>query len=387
VSDGTAAGTHELTGISGANTGGSFLGASPDFTVFNGEALFQGKDAAGIGGLWATDGTAAGTHEIVGALNPSDLTVLNGQVLFAATDAANQTGLWVTNGTAAGTHELTGISGAFTGSGGIFGGAPVVAPPDLTVFNGKVLFNGIDSAQLSGLWVTDGTAAGTHELTGIAGAYTGGPTGGAPGGLDPKDLTVFGNKVLFEGTDASGVVGLWVTDGTAAGTHELTGINGAYSGGIFGTNFFPYFTVFHNEVLFQGADANGQEGLWVTNGTAAGTHQLTGIKGANTSGAGLDPEDLTVLGNQVLFRAVDANGQIGLWETNGTSGGTHELTGISGAYTGVGGLYPGHLTAVTLQLLQAMASLSPTGSALTAGPLNQTTDNVMQPSNHLAQPH
>src|SRR5262249_7433711 len=122
VSNGTAAGTHELTGIIGANTGEVFLGASPGFAVFNGEALFQGKDAAGISGLWATDGTAAGTHEIMGALNPSDLTVFNGEVLFAANDAANQTGLWVTNGTAAGTHELTGISGAFTGPGGLFGG-------------------------------------------------------------------------------------------------------------------------------------------------------------------------------------------------------------------------------------------------------------------------
>jgi ELWxxDGT repeat protein len=255
------------------------------------------------------------------------------------------------------------------------------------VFNGEVLFNGIDSAQLSGLWLTDGTAAGTHELTGINGANAGPSTGAVPPGLDPKDLTVFNNEVLFWGTDAADQMGLWVTNGTAAGTHELTGINGAYSGGLFGTNFFPYFTVFHNEVLFQGADANGQEGLWVTNGTAAGTHELTGIKGANPLGAGLDPQGLTVLGNQVLFKGVDANGQIGLWETNGTSGGTHELTGISGAYTGAGGLYPGHLTAVTLQLVQAMASFSPVNPAPSMDPLNQTTDHLTQLSNYLAPPH
>jgi len=33
--------------------------------------------------------------------------------------------------------------------------------------------------------------------------------------------------------------------------------------------------------LFRGVDANGQAGLWVTDGTAAGTHELTGISNAN----------------------------------------------------------------------------------------------------------
>ena len=34
------------------------------------------------------------------------------------------------------------------------------------------------------------------------------------------------NLVMFAGTDTAGNIGLWVTDGTAAGTHELTGISG-----------------------------------------------------------------------------------------------------------------------------------------------------------------
>src|SRR5205085_3592060 len=34
---------------------------------------------------------------------------------------------------------------------------------------------------------------------------------------------------LFNGNNTSGAPGLWETDGTAAGTHELTGINGANS--------------------------------------------------------------------------------------------------------------------------------------------------------------
>jgi probable HAF family extracellular repeat protein len=45
------------------------------------------------------------------------------------------------------------------------------------------------------------------------------------------------------------------------------------------------------------------------------------------------------------------------------------------------------LASSTAQLVQAMASFAPTGSALTASPFNQTTSDVMQLSNHLAQPH
>src|SRR6516162_7273108 len=103
-----------------------------------------------------------------------------------------------TNGTAAGTHELTNISGA--NSVGLH-------PIFLTVFNNEVLFNGFDAAGnfSFNLWVTDGTAAGTYELN--------------SGGADP---TVFNNEVLFNGRDAAGHNGLWVTDGTAAGTFEIT---------------------------------------------------------------------------------------------------------------------------------------------------------------------
>jgi ELWxxDGT repeat protein len=296
VANGTPPFTHELTGISGASAGGLFHGYFPAFTVLNGKVLFIGTDTAGNMGLWVTDGTGAGTHEVTinnafaqgvfFSLN-ADLVVFNNKVLFAGWDAGYQTSLWVTDGTTAGTYELTGIKGVWAGGGGLFEGAPVVRPPDLTVFNGKVLFNSLDTAQLSGLWVTDGTAAGTHELTGISGAYTGGPTGAAPGGLDPTSLTVFKSEVLFNGVNANGEHGLWVTDGTAAGTHELTGIKGASWGGQGGSPLLG--AVLNEKVLFSGKNSAGLKGLWVTDGTVAGTHELTGIKGASTSGEGLEP--------------------------------------------------------------------------------------------------
>jgi hypothetical protein len=44
---------------------------------------------------------------------------------------------------------------------------------------------------------------------------------------------------MFEGMDSAGIKGLWVTDGSASGTYELTGIAGAYAGGLFGPPVSP----------------------------------------------------------------------------------------------------------------------------------------------------
>lgn len=294
-------------------------------------ALFEGINASGQYGLWATNGTAANTLELTGiagasanGLSPTDMTVFNSEVLFNGMDTSGQNGLWVTDGSAAGTYELSGITAA--NSNGI-------VPYNLTVFNGEVLFEGTDTNGQYGLWVTDGTTAGSHELTGIAGANT-------VEGLWPSDMTVFNGEVLFNGYDLNGQNGLWVTDGTAAGTHELTGITGANSNGLAPSNL----TVFNGEVLFNGVDASGQNGLWVTDGAAAGTHELTGIIGASANG--LSPSGLTVFNGEVLFNGVDASGQYSLWVTDGTAAGTHELSGISTVNSN--GVSPSDITSVTL---------------------------------------
>ncbi|WP_166301830.1 hypothetical protein [Bradyrhizobium sp. 2S1] len=266
VTDSTAAGTHELTGISGANSDGLFSNVeNPDFTAFNGQVLFNGLNSSGVKGLWTTDGTAAGTHEIAdisGAnlvglnlvnppgINPQSMEVFGDEVLFFGSNESGSQGLWVTDGTALGTHEVTGVGGGH-----------------LAVFNHLALFEGKDANGNLNLWVTDGTAAGTHELTSISGANSGGLFSNV-GNPDP-DFTVFNGKVLFNGANASGAFGLWVTDGTAAGTHEITGISGA--NGLSPRNM----TIVDSKVVFIGGDANGQFDLWVTDGTAAGTHQLT----------------------------------------------------------------------------------------------------------------
>jgi ELWxxDGT repeat protein len=310
VTDGTSVGTSELA-VSGAA-----IGVFPtDLTGFGSLALFVAEDANSHPNLWVTDGTSAGTRELVvagagaGGLIPAGLdpyfTVLGGEVLFAGV-APGRTGLWVTDGTAAGTKEIT-VSGAG------------LDPNHLTVFGNKVIFAGGEDS----VWVTDGTSAGTRELISRT----------TPPLLFPVDphFTAFGGIALFRADDAPGGLNLWVTDGTSAGTSELN-VAGHGSFGL-GSAVNPDFTAVGNLVLFNGPDASGHFGLWVTNGTSAGTSELT-VSRTSSQGlfGALNPE-FTVLGNEVVFEGYDStHPEPNLWVTDGTAAGTTELN-VAGAFS------------------------------------------------------
>ena len=347
TTDGTASGTHELTGIGGAVS--TYPGFTPeDLVAFGGNIIFSGFATTSdiYSNLWLTDGTAAGTHELTGiigawsgGIEASNLTAYNGEIVFNGKNATFESGLWVTNGTSGGTHELTNIVGADSTDG--------IDPQFLTKFDGELIFEGRDENHFEygaqNLWITNGTAAGTFELTGIANAWEPAYTSSTPITyiqLQPADLTAFGNIVLFNGTDFSGAFGLWVTNGTSAGTHEVTGIVGADPGTNNSPGLDPYdLTVFNGEVLFGGYDTNDHVDLWVTDGTAAGTHALTGISGASSNGIG--PSDMTLFGGKVLFSGVGAGGA-GLWVTDGTAAGTHVV---------VSGLAVDHMTVFNGEVL------------------------------------
>jgi ELWxxDGT repeat protein len=370
-SDGTAAGTYEIggpnsSGLAGAPSGPEGTpsqGLEPsDITVFGKKALFLGFDSDDDDGLWVTDGTTSGTSELGGLRNSgvagayfaglyaANLTPAENKVIFVGRDTDDYTGLWVTDGTTSGTVEIGGLknagiagapSGGFVGSlamesfgsGVIFsyaglwvsdgtaGGTVEIADnpvADLTVFGTKALFDA------GGLWITDGTAAGTTEIGGSANA---GITGASPLGLGPSDFTVFGDKALFLGSDSTHHQGLWVTDGTASGTTEIgglqnEGISGASDNGLFARNFASLGT----KVLFTGTDPSGQQTLWVTDGTVAGTVEIGGVNNKGVTGApaaGLDPSSITVSGGIAYFSSRDSTGAVRVWESDGTVAGTH----------------------------------------------------------------
>ncbi len=197
--NGTASGTFLLTNGPNRNGFSGYTSLPLDLTIFNDQVLFAGRDPNGHYFLFTSDGTAVGTVELTGISGANsaglfdppvsaDLTVFGNEVLFDGVDntAGDKGGLWTTSGTAAGTRELTGISGAASTG---------VSPSDITVFNGEALFNGVDTAGNLGLWTTNGTAAGTQEVTGIVGAAT--------TGIDPTDMVAYNGEVLFNGADAA----------------------------------------------------------------------------------------------------------------------------------------------------------------------------------------
>ena len=292
VSDGTTGGTREIVA---GNTGSS--GLVPDEIVTaNGRAFFSGIDAGGGTDLWVSDGTMAGTQALNVAnvdtqniaemgigLNPTNITVANKQIFFAGTDANGSIGLWKSDGTAAGTTELAPSSAA---TGGV---APTSS--NIVAFNGLTYFAGHDAAGNIGLWSTDGTSADTVKLS-IANS--------SANGLGPVSLTVMNGSLYFGGTDASGNTGLWKSDGTAAGTMELQ-VAGTASGGLapVALNASDYanvpMTVFNNQLYFAGNGADGTSDLWTSDGTAAGTVQVSTPAAAGTT-TGVLPTDFAVLG-------------------------------------------------------------------------------------------
>ena len=345
VTNGTAAGMTELSVVGAANNNG-FYGSFADFTVLGNEVLFVDTTKNGDGELWVTDGTTAGTTQIqvtgtassfLGYQNP-DFTIIGGKALLVGDDNNGRASLWVTGGTSAGTSELSAAVSNVNNSGLFWD----YLKPDFTVLGSMALFEGLDSSNKYNPWVTNGTAAGTFELY-VAGAYSGGaifPANSSNSSSVGPDFTVFGNQAVFLSLNASDVLGIAITNGTEAGTSELS-VGGAYSGGLFdwSTSPNPEFTALGNEVLFEGEDQSGHLGLWVTNGTVLGTSELTGIANAYSGGlfaSGVNP-DLTANGNVALFDGYDSSGHLQLWVTNGTAAGTSEVVA---AGAGSGGLNP-----------------------------------------------
>ena len=337
-SDGTAAGTYEIggaynSGVVGASSRGldpgDFASGPGEIAVFGSKALFFGEDSDNFNGLWVTDGTAAGTFELGGlknsgiagthfnGLSPRDLTPAEDgdKVFFLGTDTDGYFGLWVTDGTTKGTVEIGGLKNA-----GI-AGAPEV-PSDMESFGNGILF----SSGLS-LWFSDGTASGTVEIADTA----------------ARNLTVLGTKALFAGDDS----GLWITDGTAAGTTEIANFPTTTLPGSFGG-----FAVVGDKAIFT-EDSDGLSGLslWVTDGTAAGTTDIGGPKGTGISGAGdlgsdPGPLDLVSIGTKVLFTAEDRSGARTLWVTDGTAAETFEIGGVNNS--GVAGAPAAGLNAASI---------------------------------------
>ncbi len=305
VSNGTAGGTFILANIqSGGNSSNP---TEFEYVPALGVVFFDADAAGAIGReLYMTNGTTVGTVLVENLntgggggndSNPQDMASALGKLFFSADDGSGQEP-WVSDGTPAGTFELSNIQTGGTSSN----------PNGFTEVNGQVFF-AADGSNGIELYVTDGTGPGTQLVENIN-----------AGGNDssPSNLTRFGNLLFFTASDGSGQEP-WISDGTTGGTFELrdirSGPTGSSVSNIIVTTDFVYFT----------ADDNATNGIewWRTDGTTAGTILVHNI---NSGGNDSSPTGAVLLGDTVLSSA-----------TNGTGGGQNgrELWGIETVHPSV----------------------------------------------------
>ena len=136
---------------------------------------------------------------------PSEPVEVNGTTYFAHTDGLRGNELWKTDGTAAGTVMVKDI----------FPGAKGSNPTGLANVNGTLYFAASNTDfNRDLLWRSDGTEGGTVLVADIN------PDGDAS---PPREFRRIGSSIHFfaNATRFTSSTGLWTTDGTAAGTREV----------------------------------------------------------------------------------------------------------------------------------------------------------------------
>ena len=322
VTNGTTTGTLEIGGLGNQGIAGKYFGGWNPYNLIavDDKVFFIANDANDFEGLWVSDGTTAGTFEI-GGLNNAEIVNANvnlfeventisvgGKLLFQARDSSNESGLWASDGTAAGTVELS--TNFYIDTESYYGN-------NVILYGGK----GLDW----GLWLSDGTASTTIRIGGVNNA-------GIAGMGESPEITNFealGSDMFFEAKDTDNAWGIWRTDGTTAGTIEISGLGDVNVGGQLAMQPIQGAAAsIGGKVLFTAEDRSGSYGLWVTDGTVAGTFEIGGLNNAGIDDAyagGLDPTAFASSGGITYFDAENSSGNTVLWASNGTVAGTYEV--------------------------------------------------------------
>jgi len=303
-------------------------------TVLNGAVLFT---AAGAGwDLWRSDGTMAGTRRVA-PLRKIAGAVLGGALLFVggphdAGGTITSVGLWRTDGTEGGTTLLQDLGTPNAEHASFYIGRDnfslvplgdrmiVLASPGLPNVSVEAGTTFSPGPPVDAVWVSDGTAAGTHFVTELPEFSRFNTT---------FDARVLNGAVLF-GSSAQGeapeLFSLWRTDGTAAGTVRLA----------------PLFTFLdadaaNGNVFFAAATNETGRELWVSDGTVANTHLVKDINPGRADG--LEPADARLptsighiisaaVGRGIIVEASDGTHGFEPWFSDGTDAGTNLIADI-----------------------------------------------------------
>lgn len=264
-------------------------------TPFAGALWFAADDGTSGNELWKTEvnsDIAVLVKDILpgpGSSDPDSLTVTGNLLYFTADDGNGGASLWRSDGSP--TETVNAVPG--------FGRTPLVG------LNGILLY--VTNQSDSGLWKSDGTPAGTERVQQFSG-YTRLPY--VPAGS---------STALFDSHLPNGPFALWKTDGTEQGTTRLK-------------QELPEFTqsmaAAENGAYFSAVDRSGERGLWFSDGSSEGTHRIGTVRVASEYFFWPGPTGPTVVAsdNIAYFTGIDANGNHGLWRSDGTVEGTIHLT-------------------------------------------------------------
>jgi len=281
--------------------------------------------------LWKSDGTEQGTvliKEWIGD-NTFELgTSHNGIVYFSIeTQTTNDLGIWASNGTLAGTEKIMGNAGPIrfhavlnnhfylVGGSGIvaktngtmagtsYPGLSITNNSGLVVFNNKLYFGAVPpgSSQGAELYSATGTNS-THTL--VKDINLGSNSS------NPTAFVLASDGFYFYANDGVHGMELWKSDGTDTGTHLVKDIKPGTSNNV---TYFEKKALLNDRLFFVANDDVSGAELWSTDGTEANTHLHQDI---NTSIADGCIDELKVINNQALFFAA-CNASIGteLWSS------------------------------------------------------------------------
>lgn len=312
ISNGTDRGTRPLAEIRPGSEGGNPGNA---VSAGSGRLVFMADD--GVHGVeyWVTDGTESGTR-LLADINPGPAgqtaavgpVRTGGRILFPANDGTHGLEWWTTDGTPAGTRLVADINPG--------GRSSIVASPfdyDATPGLGMMFFTAYSEGRPTQLWRTDGTEQGTVPLEAEMGL------GYLEGGAHD------GHFYFADYYGAEGAAEIGRTDGTADGTKPFASPSPE------GERLNPtQFSSAAGRLYFYAGVTD--EALWVSDGTAAGTRELTELCGCRSQGAG---EPVQEFDGRALFYRMRFSGEppffrheSELFTTDGTAAGTRPIRGV-----------------------------------------------------------
>jgi ELWxxDGT repeat protein len=308
TTDGTTAGTQLLKDIYPGS-----VGSNPtNLTIVGTKVVFSATSADG-NELWITDGTPAGTGELTDAvpgsasLSPANLTALNGsQFYFMGFNPAIQTA----------SAYLGDVNGTMTAFGSILVPNDSSQATNLAALGGNdVVFGAYGDGTGNKLWRSDGTESGTLPYADIFPAQT---------CVDITQVATYGSSVFFQASTPGLSMGLMQTDGTYAGTTKIVNANGTTFNSFLNTPVRFSAT----QMIFDAIDSMHGREPWITDGTTSGTFMIKDLVAGTGSGVTYFQPVVNSTQHRAYFAADTGSSTYNVWVSDGTTAGTVQLTAL-----------------------------------------------------------